>query len=47
MTNNSTHQIESTIQELASGIQDTATKMSSSIDLACHTKKRLVMLLRP
>ncbi|CAM3682349.1 methyl-accepting chemotaxis protein [Vibrio aquimaris] len=39
MTNNSTHQIESTIQELASGIQDTATKMSSSIDLACHTKE--------
>ncbi|MFY2508730.1 methyl-accepting chemotaxis protein [Vibrio pectenicida] len=38
MTNNSTHQIETTIQELTSGIQDTVSKMTSSIKLAQHTK---------
>ncbi|MFN3015114.1 methyl-accepting chemotaxis protein [Vibrio coralliilyticus] len=38
MTNNSTHQIETTIQTLTSGIQQTVTKMSSSLDQAHHTK---------
>ncbi|MBU2898955.1 methyl-accepting chemotaxis protein [Vibrio hepatarius] len=39
MTNNSTHQIETTIHELTSGIQDTVSKMASSIELAQHTKE--------
>ncbi|CAM2876956.1 methyl-accepting chemotaxis protein [Vibrio neptunius] len=38
MTNNSTHQIETTIQGLTSGIQQTVTKMSSSLEQARHTK---------
>ncbi|NOH63266.1 methyl-accepting chemotaxis protein [Vibrio sp. RE88] len=37
MTNNSTHQIETTIQTLTSGIQQTVTKMSSSLEQAHHT----------
>ncbi|MCG9678917.1 methyl-accepting chemotaxis protein [Vibrio sp. Isolate24] len=37
MTNNSTHQIETTIQTLTSGIQQTVSKMSTSLEQAHRT----------
>ncbi|MCG9682912.1 methyl-accepting chemotaxis protein [Vibrio sp. Isolate23] len=39
MTNNSTHQIETTIQTLTSGIQQTVSKMSTGLDQAHRTNE--------
>ncbi|MEF1279299.1 methyl-accepting chemotaxis protein [Vibrio fortis] len=40
MTNNSTHQIETTIQGLTSGIEKTVAKMSESLDQTEHVKRQ-------
>lgn len=40
MTNNSTHQIETTIQGLTSGIDKTVAKMSESLDQTEHVKRQ-------
>ncbi|MGR5557064.1 methyl-accepting chemotaxis protein [Vibrio fortis] len=40
MTNNSTHQIETTIQGLTSGIEKTVAKMSESLDQTGHVKRQ-------
>lgn len=45
MTNNSTHQIETTIKELTSGIQDTVAQMASSIEMADNTKETTHMVV--